>query len=234
MLQLRRYNRGSSVQIDLTNATADEFVRFWFDHEIDPRAVGPRADPTYAWYGEGVEIAFDPVRHAENFVELLSCPERLRGYSTSQLEEGFWAMWSPLVTGALPRAVIWSATVPWTLRERVIRSMVQLFEGLFATEPLETASYMWWDMIAFPLENPAASDANRFPDAASVHAVIFDVVREILQIEAEPCQKAALHGLNHLRHPDGPNVVRKWLDAHPSLDPKLAAYANECARFAAP
>jgi hypothetical protein len=222
------------VQIDLTNATFDEFVRFWFDHEIDPRAVGPRADPAYAWYGQGVQIVFDPIRYAESFVELLSHPDRLRAFTPSQLEEGFWAMWSPLVTGALPRAVIWSAKVPWTLRERVIRSMVDVFKGLFATEPLETASYMWWDMIAFPLEDPVASDATEFPDAPRVHAAMFDVVCEILQIEAEPCQRAALHGLNHLRHPAAPRVIREWLDAHPSADPKLAAYADACARFAAP
>lgn len=224
---------GFDVQTDLTSATGEEFARFWFDHDIDPRAVAPRADPAFAWYGGGVQIAFDPLHHAENFVQLLTTPEMLTRYTPSQLEEGFWAMWSPLVRGGLP-TVIWSKDVPWGARERVIRSMAHVFKGLFATQPLETASYMWWDMIAFPMEEPAASDADAFPDAAKVHQVLFEVVRDILEIEAEPCQRAALHGLNHLRHPDAPALIRDWLNRHPAVDPKLAKYANECAKFLAP
>ena len=174
---------------DLTHATSDAFSRFWFDHDVDPRAVGPRADPSYSWYGGGVQIAFEPARHADNFARLFTGAGALLGrYSPMQLEEGFWAMWSPLVRGGLP-AVIWSAKVPWDARERVIRSMVHLFRGLLASEPLETASYMWWDMIAFPLEDLAASDGDAFPDAPKLHRVMFDVVCEILEIEAEPARE---------------------------------------------
>jgi hypothetical protein len=219
------------VNIDLTKATTDEFTRFWFDHEVAPRAVGPSSDEPSAWYDGGVEIAFDPAHHAENFVQLFSAPQRLRQYTPSQLEQGFWAMWSPVVHGGLVDA-IWSPSVPWESRERLIRSMVHVFKCLFVSEPLETASYMWWDMIASPLER-GPSGASGVADAPEVRRVMFEVVCEILEIEAEPCQRAALHGLNHLRNPNTPAVIREWLDRHPTLDPKLRDYADECGRFVA-
>jgi hypothetical protein len=223
------------VDIDLTKATADEFASFWFDHKVAPRAVAPGADERSAWYDGGVEISFDPAHHAENFAQMFSAPQRLRRYSPSQLEQGFWAMWSPVVHGGLVDA-IWSPSVPWESRERLIRSMVHVFKGLFVSEPLETASYMWWDMIASQLER-GPSGASAVADAPKVRSVMFEVVCEILEIEAETCQRAALHGLNHLRHPNTPEVIRKWLDKwldrHPTLDPKLRAYADDCARFAA-
>lgn len=59
------------------------------------------------------------------------------------------------------------------------------------------------------------------------------MVRGLLEIEAEPCQRAALQ-LNHPRHPDAPALIHNWLDRHPTLDPTLAKYAVECADFIAP
>jgi hypothetical protein len=220
------------LRADLSNATVEEFARFWFDHEVAPSAVAPSADEPSAWYDGGVEITFDPAHHAENFAQLFSAPQRLRQHTPSQLEEGFWAMWSPVVHGGLVDA-FWSPSVPWESREHLIRSMVHLFKGLFVSEPLETASYMWWDMIASPLER-GTSSASAVADAPKVCSVMFDVVCEILKIEAEPCQRAALHGLNHLRHPDTATVTRSWLNQRPALDPKLRTSAEECARFAAP
>jgi hypothetical protein len=72
--------------IDLSNASFDEFVRFWFDRAIDPRAVGPQRNPDFAWY-QNVEIHFEPRLYAENFVRLFNAPEfLLNGYSKDQLE----------------------------------------------------------------------------------------------------------------------------------------------------
>jgi len=221
-----------AVKADLTHATPDEFRRFWFERPIDQRAVGPDADSSLAWYWGGVEIDFDPQRHAANFTRLFEMPEPLDLYSDDRLEEGFWAMVSPLAVGGLP-SVLWSAHVPWPTRHRLVRSMGRLFARLFARRPLETASYMWWDMLAFDLHYVGAAEARHFPDAARVHEVMFEVVREILEVDAEPCRRAALHGFNHLRHSRTEDVVCGWLARHPALGAELVAYARECARFAA-
>ncbi len=91
---------------DLSTASFDEFVRFWFDRTIDPRALKPRRDPDFAWY-QNIEIRCEPLRYAENFIRLFNAPEFLLAtYSKDQLEEGFWAMMSPMVDGGIEAAVV--------------------------------------------------------------------------------------------------------------------------------
>ncbi len=44
--------------------------------------------------------------------------------------------------------------------------------------------------------------------------VALDCLKEILALPDGRCQGAALHGLNHLRHPDRPAVVQRWIDLY--------------------
>jgi hypothetical protein len=106
---------------DLSNTSFDEFVRFWFDRSIDPRAMGPPRDPDFAWYAN-IEIRCEPRQYAESFIRLFNAPEFLLDrYSKDQLEEGFWAMVSPMVEGGIGAGVWSAAGKSSTLRSRIRR-----------------------------------------------------------------------------------------------------------------
>ena len=216
-----------TVNVDLSNARFDDFVRFWFEHTIDPRALGPHRSPEFAWY-QNVEIRFEPLSYAENFIRLFKAPEFLVDkYSKDQLEEGFFAMMSPMVQGGLD-ALVWSAQLSLDARERLVGSMYELFARLFAREPLDSASYMWWDLLS----DRMAEDQSR--DGASLRQTMFEVLCRILNLDARSCQVAALHGLNHLEDPRTETVVKEWLARHPTLDQKLQTFAECCMVFMGP
>lgn len=48
--------------------------------------------------------------------------------------------------------------------------------------------------------------------------VAMECLQQILALPDQWCQGAALHGLNHLDHPERLAVVQAWMDAH--LDEK--------------
>jgi hypothetical protein len=98
----------------------------------------------------------------------------------------------------------------------------------FARELLETVSYMWWDNLLDRFDDDSSADA------ATLRQTAFIVLCRILNIEATPCQEAALHGLNHLEDPRTEGVVKEWLAHHPALDQKLRTFAESCMVFRGP
>ena len=61
--------------------------------------------------------------------------------------------------------------------------------------------------------------------------VMFETISAILFLDSPHCQKAALHGLGHLHHPDTQPLVQRYLEAHPSLAEADREYALAAARF---
>jgi hypothetical protein len=61
--------------------------------------------------------------------------------------------------------------------------MYELFARLFAREPLDTASYMWWDLLTDGLD---LADEFPVPDAPKVAQVMFDVLCRILTLTRKP------------------------------------------------
>ena len=216
-----------AIYADLSNTSFNDFVRFWFDRTIDARAIEPGSDPDFAWY-RNIEIRCEPLFYAESFIRLFNAPEFLLDkYSKDQLEAGFWAMNSPMVDGGLD-ALLWSEQLSLEVRERLLHSMFELFARLFAREPINSTSYMWWDLLSDRM------DEDHSRDAAKVRERMFVVLGQILNVEARPCQEAALHGLNHLRDPRTEPVVKEWLARHPALDQKLRGFAESCMAFKGP
>jgi hypothetical protein len=61
--------------------------------------------------------------------------------------------------------------------------------------------------------------------------VIFETLASILELESEACQGAALHGLGHLHHPKTEELIKSYLQRHPSLSDAWKNYALAAARF---
>jgi hypothetical protein len=108
--------------------------------------------------------------------------------------------------------------------------MANLFRRFFSDTPLYTASFMWWDLVV-ETDVYAKGDPEEY---ARVREAIFATLCDILGSDSEHCQRAALHGLNHLRHPRTQEVVDGFLGSHPDLAPALVTYAQECREGRAP
>ena len=49
--------------------------------------------------------------------------------------------------------------------------------------------------------------------------------------DSPTCQRAALHGLGHLHHPQTPQLIQRYLDERPSLTNDWKQYALAAAEF---
>jgi hypothetical protein len=210
--------------IDISKFSFDQFMDFLFDREapLDTK----KRDPWY-WH---TEVTFDPERVWAHYVRLFQKPNfLLERFSRNQLEQGFWGIQSGNIDCAVTE-IIWMEYLPFSLRETCVRSMFQLFQLLFAIEPLETSAHMWWDSLCFDWH---CGNRNRLRGGEDLlmQDVMFQTLTEILTLDSEFCQDAALHGLGHLHHPETEQLVQKYLEQRPALDIKRREYALAAARF---
>jgi len=86
---------------------------------------------------------------------------------------------------------------------------------------------MWWDSLAYGYfcgnKNRVHSDEEK-----NMQDVMFETLCQILKLDSEACQGAALHGLGHLVHPDTEKVIRAWIAEHPDLPEEDVDYAEDC------
>ena len=61
--------------------------------------------------------------------------------------------------------------------------------------------------------------------------VIFQTLTAILALDSDICQKAALHGLGHLHHPETENLITSYIAQHPDLSKEQHEYALAAAKF---
>jgi hypothetical protein len=61
--------------------------------------------------------------------------------------------------------------------------------------------------------------------------VIFQTLTAILAIDSDICQRAALHGLGHLHHPETGNLIQRYIAEHPALTKEQIEYTLAAAKF---
>jgi hypothetical protein len=211
-------------QVDISQYSFDEFISFVFDRDVAPDT--PVHD---SWYS-GIELTFDPQRICEYYTRLFRTPRfLLERYSKIQLEEGFWAIQVGFY-GCSAADILSISDLPLATREECVRSMLDLFSNLFASEPLETAVQMWWDSLCFDWEC-GNRDRARGGEDLLLQDVMFETLSGILELDSPFCQRAALHGLGHLHHPETKQLVQRYLERHPSLTNEQREYAFAAARF---
>jgi hypothetical protein len=212
------------TQVDLTAFSFDEFVAFLFDHDVPPRSQ--KYDP---WYFH-VEVECDVERVCAYYIQLFRRPEfLLTRYTKSQVEEGFWVIQGPNLDCSAYRVVA-NSELPLAVRAECIRSMVDLFERLFATEPLGTSVQMWWDSLCYDW-HCGNRLRERGGEDLELQDVFFETLAKVLAIDSEICHSAALHGFGHLHHPKTKELVDRFIDEHASLAEEKRAYALAAARF---
>lgn len=208
---------------DLRRAGFEDWLDAVFDHP-------PRADPSdidSAWYWRAVvELTVDPARQIRYLTKLFEHPEVLaQRYSAAQIEEGFWFMFGAAGTEWFLRP-LWDPEVPWVAREACIRAVPRLYDGHFPPDGgSEGMSWMLWDLLAFGYDcgnhDPARNEEDR-----RVQESMFEALREMLVRSKSPAaQEAALHGLFHLKHAGGPDLIRSYLRSR-SVPEWLREYAS--------
>jgi hypothetical protein len=211
------------TKYDLRGASFDQFVSFIFRSSIK----GEHGKKF--WYWEA-GVAFEPHEIATHYIRLFTEPQfLLERFVEPTLEAGFWAIQSVNLDCGVPH-IMWTEELPFAVRQTCVRSMFHLFERLFALEPLDTASNMWWDSLCYDWHCGNRFRANGGEDLR-MQDVIFETLNRILRLDSVPCQTAALHGLGHLHHPDTERVIEQYLQGNPMVSPKLRDYALAAAKF---
>lgn len=229
-------------EFDLSALSYPQFLDFFFDRPI----VGNKEQYDLFRGGFDGFIASNPatvVSHLQAMCRGFS--ELTKVYSHEELNQGLWAilgagisceqfLFDPTVDLALRIDCVESMYLPF--RYVVARSSLGQEESFY---------FMWWDMIlhtfwaeaeghkidysallkhgkdglktfyetllANGYDYPALSD-----DLRQVHEVIYQTLLKVLSLDHPACQWSALHGLGHLHHPLGREVVQSYLDAHRS------------------
>lgn len=216
---------------DLRTISYEGFLDFIFDHPVTPqisRASGGAAtDSAVCWYDEiGLDIDFDPARNCE-FLTLLFCDpqELLSRYSRPQLEQGFWWMQTRYNDGSAAD-ILWTASLPVERRVAMVQAMYFLYSDLFAGRSFGRAPHMWWEHLVreFPGQ---LGGPEYWADRHSIENVIFRTLAKLLELDSKQCRVDALHGLNHLAHPDKERVIRAYLDRSDGLDENHRIYAQK-------
>jgi hypothetical protein len=215
---------GQPTHIDISPYAFDEFISFLFARDV--LAENEKRSP---WYWN-TDVTFDPQWVCSYYVRLFRQPSfLLERFSKAQLEQGFWAIQSPNLNCSVSW-LVWNTDLPFAAREECVRSMLDLFSGLFATEPLVTSAEMWWDSLCYDW-HCGNRNRQRGGEDLSMQDVMFQTLSSILALDPAFCQGAALHGLGHLHHPGTDELVQRYIKQHPSLSKEWREYALAAARF---
>jgi hypothetical protein len=207
------------MQIDLRGRALIEVADFVFAH---PVAAEPE-DKSWWWK---TDFVFDPIEQATHIAAIFRSAADLRErYSRDQLEQGFWFLISG-VEGGL-EDLIWDTRIPWEVRARLIDSTVDLYRQLFMVDPLDTCAHMFWDALAYGYCVPTRQPKTN-PEDRRIQDAMFAALRQILELDSLGCQRAALHGLGHLRHADTEGLITTYLQQRPGLSNADRKYALAC------
>ncbi|HEX6770542.1 MAG TPA: hypothetical protein VF126_00855 [Acidobacteriaceae bacterium] len=222
------------TSVDIRELSFEKFVAFLFARDVPNESFESLHERRETakwdqWYWH-FDITFDARRVCGYYVNLFDAPRfLLESYSKAQLEQGFWAIQgSNLDCSAFH--IIWDRDLPFPIREQCVKSMVILFKGLFAIEPLVDAVSMWWDSLCYDWHCGNRKRSRGGEDRA-MQDVMFETLVDILELESPTCQGAALHGLSHLHHPDTGDAIRLYLARNPHLSGDWKSTALAAAEF---
>ena len=202
----------------------------WITHVFDH----PLADPAWHWSLDGPSWAGSPERVTTFIADTFErSGDLLAGFTDAQLNQGFWYLVSNSCSDFMYSLV--NFEVPMAARLRALRSFVPLFEQVMAvrcsphlshldeepSNPLNSACYMWWDML--PIHGQPEAAGRREFDGE-----VLRVLPRILSISQDACRESALHGLSEWQHhyPSAETIVDEWLARTSGLRPELVSYAQ--------
>jgi len=189
--------------IDATGYDFHSWIRFAFDHPVSD-------NPWY--YTEEMYFVCDPENVITFYTRLFQDPQStLSSYDDAHIEQGLW-----FIVGSQLNDWLWDDEHPLQLRLDCIAAMPMMFRNFLVEHPLETACFMWWDMLRSFGDDPNAS----------IVGAMIRALEEVLQLPTRHLQMSALHGLGHLKHESKERIIRSLLLANAEIDEEMREYAE--------
>jgi hypothetical protein len=173
----------------------DESYQAWIAHCFDH----PVQEPAWHFNVDAPEWSAPPAWTLAHLTRFFASPSAvLAPYSDAQVNQGLWYIaeaFSPF-----------DAALPSADRAVCIAAMTGLYDDLFAPRcaptlghapdgagggrPLNSACYMWWDLLR-------VAPLRREPDRAVIDEAALTVMRHALELDSIACHESSLHGLGH-------------------------------------
>lgn len=224
---------------DLSKLSFDEFVSFFFDHDLDKEEHWYQEPALENFHDFDDDDTLSPAVVVEYmtrvFTQFVSISSQ---YSLQQLDAGIWAMFSH--GGFLVQKHLWLYATPLSERLACIRSMYSVYSDFVAkstVEVMENCFDMWWDMLASSYwgqmnfsHNIAEGDTGSLAtDQRAMLDAMFETLSKILALPDPRTQAYALHGLGHLHHPGVRKLVQQYLDEYRSdMTPEGIKWVERC------
>jgi hypothetical protein len=210
------------LHVDLLRGRAsfEKFLAFVFDHPVVPDG---RDEKEWYWRHD-LDVKIDPHRQVKQMTRLFREPQAILHYTSGQIEQGLWFMF--ICGEEWFRDPLWAPEVPWPEREGCILAIPYLYSDLFEHQAIGLAPGMLWDLLAHGFDAYPGRPPQYAGENEHVRDAMFRALRTMLHSSNADTQKAALHGLFHVEHPEGAGVIRSWLETAPSLEDKTREYAQ--------
>lgn len=216
----------------LADLTFEEWLIYVFDRPVHPGQEWYWDSAANWWYGSSIQIVQFVTQAFENAQTVLEA------YSDAQLNQGLWFIASNGCSDYM--FALLDPGVPWSARQRCVRSMHNLFEECFArrctphlghldepgASPLNSVCYMWWDLL------PIGAQPGD-PDRTGLDREILGVMESTLRLDSVPCQESALHGLGHWQYyypQQVTGMIDSFLGRQKGLREELRRYAMNASR----
>jgi hypothetical protein len=103
--------------------------------------------------------------------------------------------------------------------------MFHLFRDVFRHDAIGFTASIWWDSFRFEWEC-GNRRRSRGGEDLLMQDVIFGTLSQVMLIDSSICRDSALHGLEHLHHPDTLALIDGLIRSHPELAEELTQYAD--------
>jgi len=200
--------------IDLSMLSYDEFVKYVFLHNnlYHKSEVND-------WKGDAQVILIYCIRLFKDGKELW------RRFEKERLHEGFDFISGSCGFFFLPA----DPSASLDTGKQFYESMAALFADVFAIDPLQNVSFMWFERTTVWSLNRKSGKSTI--DDPVLRQAMLAALRDILRLPSKTCQMAALHGLNELHHPEpraNIETINEFLDAKLAIDCEVEEYARVC------
>ncbi len=201
-------DRLRDMNVDYSKKSYDEWLQFAVN-STDEQHGDVEIDPV------------EPLVLVEYFERsCMNMHDLLGQYSWPQIDRFIWnSLANPFWIGH----IVTDPILPVAPRDSCIDSMYFPFKQVLGQMPdsddEENGFYMWWDIVCggFCTQHVYFETHPFVPDSAEsckIHDKLLDTLRRILKIPEKRTQMCALHGLGHLHHPQGAEIVQKYIDDH--------------------
>lgn len=126
------------------------------------------------------------------------------------------------------KALTYDSRINFASRQAVVQAIYDLYAKLLIDDPIEYHRHMLWDDLAFSYTMDFFDYYFNEDEKQPLQNVMFETLTKILIINNRDCQFAALHGLNHLRHPETETLIRQYMASQDDLTEDDVEFAQAC------